>query len=58
MFNPVVHPHRCHSPLTNQWVLVFPRMAKRPWQGQQEILNIEQKTSYDPTCFCVQITNG
>lgn len=36
MFNPTDHPHRRYNPLSDQWILVSPHRAKRPWQGQQE----------------------
>ena len=29
-------PHRRFNPLINEWVLVSPHRAKRPWQGQNE----------------------
>lgn len=51
MFNPADHPHRRYNPLTEQWILVSPHRAKRPWQGQQEKTDTEQKPSYDPTCY-------
>ncbi len=44
-------PHRRYNPLLDEWVLVSPHRAKRPWQGQQETSEVEVRPAYDPTCY-------
>jgi len=50
-FNLEDHPHRRYNPLIDEWVLVSPHRAKRPWQGQVEELQREKKPEFDPDCY-------
>lgn len=43
--------HKRLNVLTGEWVLVSPHRAKRPWQGQNEIINKTLKPSYDASCY-------
>jgi UDPglucose--hexose-1-phosphate uridylyltransferase len=44
-------PHRRFNPLTREWILVSPQRARRPWQGQVEPAQGEQRPEYDPDCY-------
>ncbi len=50
-FNPNEHPHRRYNPLLDEWILVSPHRAKRPWQGQNEKVAADNRPEYDPTCY-------
>jgi UDPglucose--hexose-1-phosphate uridylyltransferase len=39
------------NPLTQEWVLVSPHRAGRPWQGQLEKVPAHLEPEYDPTCY-------
>lgn len=49
-FDPGQQPHRRHNPLTDEYVLVSPHRAARPWSGQIEKHEDEPRPSYEPTC--------
>ena len=51
MFVPVDHPHRRFNPLRDEWILVSPHRARRPWQGQQEAADHSPRPAHDPGCF-------
>src|SRR5207249_9280588 len=43
--------HRRLNPLTNEWVLVSPHRAQRPWQGSVEKVPLPPQSQYDPACY-------
>jgi UDPglucose--hexose-1-phosphate uridylyltransferase len=50
-FNQSIHPHRRYNPLLDEWILVSPQRALRPWQGQTESIVDEKRPSHDPNCY-------
>ena len=44
-------PHRRLNALTNEWVLVSPHRAARPWQGEVAQLSASSEPAYDPNCY-------
>ncbi|OXA94364.1 UDP-glucose--hexose-1-phosphate uridylyltransferase [Flavobacterium hercynium] len=44
-------PHRRFNPLLNEWVLVSPHRAQRPWQGQNESISTEVLPKHDENCY-------
>ena len=44
-------PHRRLNALTNEWVLVSPHRATRPWQGEVAPLPTTKEPTYDPNCY-------
>ena len=50
-FNHNEHPHRRYNPLLDEWILVSPHRAKRPWQGQRETLPEDNRPAHDANCY-------
>nr|WP_306842462.1 UDP-glucose--hexose-1-phosphate uridylyltransferase [Chryseobacterium lathyri] len=50
-FNQKKHPHRRYNPLLDEWILVSPQRASRPWQGQTEKTAEDQLPAHDPNCY-------
>src|SRR5256885_6546715 len=44
-------PHRRLNVLTNQWWLVTPHRATRPWQGEVAQVASATEPAYDPACY-------
>ncbi|KAJ8969434.1 hypothetical protein NQ317_008625 [Molorchus minor] len=43
------HQHLRYNPLKDEWILVSPHRALRPWSGQVEALPSEKVSRFDPT---------
>jgi UDPglucose--hexose-1-phosphate uridylyltransferase len=43
--------HKRYNILTGEWVLVSPHRAKRPWQGQEEVISNEKRPSHNKSCY-------
>ena len=44
-------PHRRFDPLADEWILVSPGRAERPWQGDEERIPSDVRPSHDPGCY-------
>lgn len=50
-FDKLQHPHRRYNPLLDEWILVSPHRAGRPWQGQTETQTQTERKPYEPDCY-------
>ncbi|WP_317131774.1 UDP-glucose--hexose-1-phosphate uridylyltransferase [Chryseobacterium sp. SN22] len=50
-FNQKQHPHRRYNPLLDEWILVSPQRANRPWQGQTEKRTEDKLPAHDENCY-------
>lgn len=50
-FDSKKHPHRRYNPLLDEWILVSPQRAARPWQGQTEEAEQEHLPQHDSGCY-------
>lgn len=48
---PLDIPHRRYNPLLDEWILISPHRAKRPWKGAVETVPTETVPAHDPTCY-------
>ena len=44
-------PHRRYNALTQEWILVSPHRASRPWLGAVEKQSAVQRPAHDPACY-------